>query len=299
MRRKDELWHYGVKGMKWGVRRYQPYPKGHRGGQFLGVDKKTNQQKQGYVDPRLILFGVGALAEITAFAVAATASAVGTKKAKKFEALCDREREKAPVEKKSGLKRQVETKTDAENIKRVNPGYNNSDATGTHNNCVNCTMAAELRMRGYEVQAKRKSDGRVGTEVGKKYFKNVKTVEVQKAPKFTKDDYDEVLRFFDREEAKTLAFGGNRELANKSVAAIKKFPPGARGQVTVSWNRRGGHSMLFKVGPNGEAFIYDGQTGKVLNERETYKVFTRACTCELQRFDNCDVNFKAIKEGVR
>ena len=41
-----ELMHYGIQGMHWGVRRYQPYPSGYNGdGKFVGgVTKKDQRQ---------------------------------------------------------------------------------------------------------------------------------------------------------------------------------------------------------------------------------------------------------------
>lgn len=138
----NELYHHGVLGMHWGIRRYQPYPKGYSGdGKFLGFETKTSR-------------------------------------ARKADSENDARMAKAKVDPKTGLHLKDRVYTPEEDMACVNPAYNDRKARA-RTNCMSCSTAYELRRRGYDVAAiKDFKKGGLGAEVLKEWFPGHKATEV-------------------------------------------------------------------------------------------------------------------------
>lgn len=297
---RDYLMHYGVLGMRWGVRRYQPYSvrgrKSGKGGKEIGEAKRAGKSPKksgdyGVIVPvGLVTFYSIYIATMLGI-VAADKYAVARKK--KFVEKCDKERKEATeVDKKTGFKKQVTPKDPKENLKRVNPRIGTtSHDWNTKSNCVNCTHTYEMRRRGLEVQAKLSSHGKDGIELTKKLYKNPKLVESSGHKEFFSKDESE------REEwsltyAEKAAKGRNIEHAKSVVSDLKKCPPGSRGQLLVNWSNWGGHSLNYEILPDGKLEVQDGQVNKIYNEKAAEKLFARTIAVGYIRLDNLEVKSK-------
>ena len=178
------------------------------------------------------------------------------------------------------------------------------DPNDPKNNCVSCSMAYELRRRGYDSKAiqlpetkptgaKKEYSGYDDDEEGmdlpdvlSKMFPGCKTNWL------TKIETDE-----DEEVAIDKALAGtNEELYKNTVKELLKQGNGARGNFGVLYPTRSrvviGHSMMYEV-RHGKVEILDPQ----LNERRNPKDLLRYCADACYtRLDNLDFDPEAAKK---
>ena len=125
------------------------------------------------------------------------------------------------------------------NLEAVNPKH---DRYGTVNNCQYCVVAADMRERGYDVQARLRNDGGYEKDISKWYNNPPKFTHLT-VPPLTKDESNDSRR----ERAYSMM-----------MEHLEKQGEGARGYFGVEFMWGGGHAMYYKV-ENGKVNIYNPQ----------------------------------------
>lgn len=206
------LQHHGIKGQKWGVRR-TPEQLGHK--------KSEKRVKIG--DNLRRPFGVPV-------------------DFKDFTGI------DGPEEKQSEMKRKIVDFGIDDDMRKVNPRTPGQKDDGTVNNCAYCTMAMEMRRRGYDVRARKKSNG----------------ITVDEIPYFF-DGVDIKKHTPSRKEGESYEDYKIRSYVNLRQA-LEAQGSGARGLLIMKWLKTDtGHMIYYDVDSRGDVNFYDGQSVKKNN----------------------------------
>lgn len=170
--------------------------------------------------------------------------------------------------------------TMAEDCKDVNPLYKTKESDKTHN-CVFCSVAYDMRRRGFDVTAKPSYDGHRETELLKWY------------PKAK-------LKSIDRNRGTEGGVFSKEKYVRETISELTKQGNGARGCMTFDWdlpvvstNFKIAHNVAYEV-QDGKVLILDAQSGKISSDTTKFLKHTNDIT--YVRLDNVDYDPKKIKE---
>lgn len=270
-----ELYHHGIKGQKWGIRRFQN-PDGTLTSEgkkhySKGNNPNKNIKKQGL--EMIVIPAAVWTAEVAIIVAPAIASDLNAKnKTRKYQ----KERDNAiKTDEKTGFKiKNNQNMSDKDDLSRVNPMHGAVENDGYTSNCMLCTTTYDMRKRGYDVTVNKTDAGFADNKV-KDWYPKAKVVEISSKDEYGNTSYERMCK--------------------NAIDEISKQPDGARGNLMVTWKGGfGGHSMVYQV-KDGKMQILDGQTNKIYKDPSTILNKDKVWYISYARLDNVDFDYKRIK----
>ncbi len=239
----EQLYHYGVKGMRWGIRKkYVPHP------------RKKISLDGGKTSIKLPL-------------------------AETSEALND-------VKKVPRKKKQMSCDED---MRLVNA--KNGTRSKYKNNCLYCTLAYDLRRRGYDVSAGKAADSVRDDILFTILYKGVtlygaKSIDL--GPNATP-----VKEYMAHASDPKKWAEGKVKIRDSVMQTLSTFPEGSNGNLSVNWEGGGGHSIAWSR-ENGKSVLRDTQINKTLDPEWLFSYVSPAQQTTICRLDNATPDIQTI-----
>lgn len=244
MEANDVLLHYGIVGMKWGVRR-TPEELGHRKpkttveGQKIRYDSPSAMRVRQTAKSITATIGIRSLAYLAPFVAIPLAMAMNRETDKYY----DVEEYDQPHTKLSELKRKPDGTSDDISIDVGKA--NKTGKRGYVNNCLYCVCALEMRQRGYDVIANPKAQG---TDKNS-YLEYFKGITMRSFPRLAQDAGEKRKAWVERNY-------------NLLCDTLEKEGPNARGFLGFAYeNATSGHTIMWATDSKGAVSFYDPQSG--------------------------------------
>lgn len=172
------------------------------------------------------------------------------------------------VDAKNGLPLKRKPATVEQDMAVVNPSKGNTTVSA-NNNCALCTMAYDMRRRGYDVIAKQRSPINILYDIGE----------------------DDVSAIYPG--AKTIQAG---KTAADLTRALKKEPEGSRGAAFCSWaDANSGHVVAYEI-QNGKPILIDAQNNEKYDN--IGDLFSDTRSVSYCRLDNIEPNYNLIDLAI-